>query len=339
MSSHYTGSNINTLARIPVSDDAGFPYNYDETPLIGAPSASSLSSAFTQFFNGTGMFATGQPNADFAFNKKIVSLNSNNNFSDSTSAPPYEVSLALLPSTGITQGSQSECTISFVAEQWQTFFYVYQPYITDDVFNISTEDVANGNSYSVGSSGVTESTNQVILSNVSYYTQLFKENFFSWMKYRHSNYASQDPSALSFVTYLDNHTNLKLRQQSVIFWQFTKIVDLLDYLQPKLVKAGDRSVVWNYAAKRAVELMAEKQIPSIEPSNEDVRVPDPDSIAAQNDAMMDIEQYRSNKSISQQNAQTEDAIISFSGDAINQQRTTLSSFWSSLNTILNAVIT
>ncbi len=128
------------------------------------------------------------------------------------------------------------------------------------------------------------------------------------------------------------------RQRNVIFWQFSRIIDMLQLLEARTLNAAKRQLVWNSGAQKAVETMAGRNIPSLRPSDEDVRVPDPDSIQEQHVVMMDLERDRANQKKSEDKARTDDAITSFGGDGVSQQRATMQSFWNALSTVLNSII-
>jgi hypothetical protein len=336
--SYYTSPNFSELTPLPVTDYAGNPYNYTNTPFIGLPSG-SLPQAFLDYCNNTGTLFEGTP-----VNGVVSTTSTNAGITTTTYSYPgqglpriYAANGAPVDSTGNPvdttkilasggQGTKSECTNSFIAQQWQAFFYVFQPYIDNPFF----QTVKN-----------TLSDSTVVESNLSYYTELFETNFVKWMRYRKTNHTTDPTNSSSFVTYLQNKTEMGYRQRSVIFWSFLRIVDMLTELEPRTLNAGRRSIIWNRAAFKATDEMKTKgeSIPSIQPSSEDVRVPDPDSISAQSDVMMEIEQLRSYLNIDQEYSRTEEANMSFSGDGISQQRATLNSFWSSLNTIMTSVLT
>lgn len=332
---HYTSANFSGLTPFPVVDNVGNPYNYTSTPIIGLPNISSLPQAFLQYCNNTGIWAPGSTPVSGVVATTVTSggqTTTTYTYPGQGLPSVYAASGAAVDSTGNPTdttkillsggaGTADECNPEFIAHQWQAFFYVFQPYITDAFFQTVQNSLADST---------------VIESNVSYYTGLFQKSFVEWMRYRKTNPSSSNGS--SFVTYLQNNTDMGYRQRSVIFWQLSRVIDMLTQLEPRAINSAQRSVIWNQAAAYANAAIASTNIPSLSNSDEDVRVPDPGSIDAQNTVMMRVEQYRANLNIDQENARTEDANISFSGDGISQQRATLDSFWASLSTILQSVI-
>lgn len=298
--SYYTSDNIKLsspqgLDPIPEANVVGLPYNLVSTPLIGTPNADTLSSEFLAYYSD---LSTRMANS-----------------SESVYLP-----------AGSGPGYRGEATDEFVAQQWQVFFYVFQPFVTDEVFTQTRDSLAD--------EGVT-------YSNESYYKDLFEGKFTDWMNYRRANSSSANTSgtdAAEFRNYLNNQTEMGYRQRSVIMWQILRVIDMLEELQPRAINAGTRQVIWNEGALKAVTAMAARNIPAIRGSSEDVRVPSPDSIAQQHNVMMDIERDRSAQKQSEEKARTDEAIMTFAGDATSQQKATLQSFWSSLQTILGSII-
>lgn len=296
----YQASNVNQyLDPIPVTDVAGLPYNLTSTPLFGNPTG-SLPTDFLNYYNGTG--------TDFLNNGIVQKIAA----SSGTLALP----------AGSGPGQRGEATAEFVANQWQTFFYVYQPFVTDQVAKLVTDSVEDPS---------------IKYSNLTYYTGLFEQKFADWMSYRRSTNGVGD-DATSFRSYLANQTDMGYRQRNVIFWQFARIIGMLDLLQAKTLRAATRQTIWMTGAKEATDTMAGRVIPQVTGSSEDVRVPDPDSINAQHIVMMDLERDRANQRKSEDKGRTDDAITSFGGDGVSQQKATMQSFWNSLSTVLNNII-
>jgi hypothetical protein len=293
MTTPYTNNNISTLRPSYLDNAANLPYNFSDTPVVG-----DLSNIIYQ--DGTFQSIKGE---------------AWKNFSETIKA-------AIPPKGNLNNpiGYQEEVTDSFLVTHMQEFFYIYQPFVTNSVYNQTKKSLTDEN---------------VTTSNADYYTGLFKENFTAWMSYRRNDSNGNDVLAKDFTEFLNSKTEMQFRQRNVIMWQLSRVIGMISLLNDRTINTGHRSVTWNNTATLALEAMNRIDVPAVTASSEDVSVPDPDSIQSQHNSMMDLERARANFKRANEKSQNEEATLSYSSDASAQQRTSLDSFWSSLSTIIN----
>lgn len=289
---------LNSRSPLPVVDVTGVPYNFYSTPFLGNPTTITI---------------TDLPSRAVSYGHTTVHWNA------------FVTQMAGYVTAGTGRGSNSEVTADFLAARWQEFFYYFNPFITNEVYQLVNDS---------------SSDNGVSYNNADYYNNLFKEPFVAWMSYRKTH---NDSKGDSFVTYLQHETvpdgySMQYRQRNVIVWQFMRVLAMVEKLNERTLNAGKREITWVGATKTAVTLMASILIPTVESSSEDSRVPDPDSLLAQGTVMNQIETYRGQYKADEQKAQLENSTLSFCSDSVAQQRTALNSFWASLSEIMNGLL-
>lgn len=219
------------------------------------------------------------------------------------------------------QAIDPSATQANVQEAWQEFFYVFHPFVTDEIYDSDPETLENPD---------------VTFDTGAYYNDIFLTKYEDWKNWQGGTGAGLPDN--SFNYYLNNVDDSQLRQKNVIFWQFFRILDAISLLDTRTVNAASRRIMWAEAQKAAIELMASYSIPAIRPSDDDVRVPDPDSIQRQHNTMMNIERARRKQKTSGEKERVDDSNFSFASDNKSMHMSSLKSFWQTMSKVLGSVI-
>lgn len=212
-------------------------------------------------------------------------------------------------------------TTETVEMAWKEYFYGFQPFVTDEFYDYDPAKL--------------EDPDQTVDTG-AYYSGLFLRKFEGWKQWQGGDGAGLSDN--SFNYFLANVDDSGTRQKNVIFWQFIRVLDAVELLDARRQKAANRRVMWSESQLAATELMASYNIPKIKPSNDDARVPDPDSIRDQHNVMMDIERARQKRKTSEEKERIDDSNFTFAGDTRSMHMSSLKSFWQTMSKVLGSVI-
>lgn len=246
---------------------------------------------------------------------------------------PTQDLAAISAAANAAAGKSVDTTL--LAGQFALFMGQYNPFVSNQIYtSTQTAQPAQG-------------TNTVTTSLSPYYDNLFETVFSAWVSQTgvksllaSTNSADRTTCLTDFQKYLASNATtapVRQKQENVLFWQFTYLLDLFAKLQNTVFRQASDPLKFADAQIVAQRCAGATTIPAVYPSSASKQVADPTSVQNQSDAQIALEKYNQGFNASSDRQRQTQTNLSFSHDALTQVNNANNTFWQTMGKLLNAV--